>query len=1279
MYFTKLFRLTSFILVLSLILSMGGGSSVLAQPQPTPEDPPNHIVNTDGIKPYIGTQGPVYVMLQLQADPAAVVYARQGKAVAKASIDTLKAAQASVVKEVTSAKFGATVLYQSQISYNGVAVKVDASKLPELAKIAGLKAIHRITLKSPDMMYSNKMIGADKVWGTAVNPNLGTGNGIRVGVIDSGIDYLHRDFDGPGTGYSTIDFTKPAPAYFPNVKVAGGWDFAGDDYNGYNTPQPDANPMDCTNLAVMNGTGGTVGHGTHVAGTVAGYGVVASTGLTYKGVYNDTILNDPEFWSIGPGVAPQAQLYALRVFGCTGSTWLVIPAIDWALDPNNDGDLSDHLDVINMSLGSDIGGGIDPDAVASENATLAGMVVVASAGNGGDSYYNVGSPSTGQGVISVAAVVDGLDVMSGLEVVASSNTGTLPLGKYGSSNAVAYNWASKPPVTGELLYPATNKGGCSAFPPGYFAGKIALLDWTYKTDGVTNECGSVTRTRNAVNAGAIGVVIAHTKSYLDFAITGSSVVPSTITTKATGDKIKNVLNASGTVRVYISADYDGKVKNIEPANNDIIASFSSRGPRSGDNFLKPDVSAPGVSIWSVAAATGNQGKSMGGTSMASPHVAGMMALLKQLHPTWSVQELKALAMNTANHSPWDYASDEPVGLSRAGAGRVDAEQAYASPAIVYNKDDLGAVSVSFGSPQVVTTTSLVKNVDLVNKGTTTVTYNVSYLDITDAPGVNYTIALAVAGSPALTPSDDIAVNGNSTVSLKVYASFDASLMANTFEETIQLTQGGVPRHWLTEESGYFVFQEKTDTYPDLRLPVYSNARAASNMATTGSFTLDVMGYGEADLAGTEVRIPSPDPINLPMSNAISMVAALELKGTSPANPTLSPDRKPGDLQYMGITTVTDSWWLWPAKTSKTRLHVKPQDSGEEDPLAYSMLYFGISTYADWQTNNKFEFDINIDIDKDGKADYFIANVSLGQLGLTNAAGDPDNTYYSLICPTNYGGNLGVCDFWQLNGLDAWDAWQTGENMSTGIFNSNVLLFMAPAKSIGLSGDTTSFNWWVSSFFLEDSSLVDTSPLMTYDAAKPAIETTNDYEDTDLEWYWLWGTPIYEDNPAKVIKVYADKDALEAQGGAQGLLLLHFLNGTTSTRAEVVPIEYHALTKAGMAYDSENRHPYFTFNLSNRTNTTKYYYLKCWAMYTAGSAGCQQTPVMVPPMSSVEIQVQVNGGVPEYQKDKFNYTVPPIRVYVEAYLDTDPEAEAVAAASSSYFAHFVPYLEKGVEP
>ena len=106
---------------------------------------------------------------------------------------------------------------------------------------------------------------------------------------------------------------------------------------------------------------------------------------------------------IGPGMAPKAKLYAFRVFGCAGSTDLVGEAIDMAADPNGDGDPSDHVDVINMSLGSDYGSPQDGDSVVTDDAAQLGITMSVASGNAGDIYDVGGSPGDAPRAIAVAA------------------------------------------------------------------------------------------------------------------------------------------------------------------------------------------------------------------------------------------------------------------------------------------------------------------------------------------------------------------------------------------------------------------------------------------------------------------------------------------------------------------------------------------------------------------------------------------------------------------------------------------------------------------------------------------------------------------------------------------------------------------------------------------------------------------------------------------------------------------------------------------------------------
>ena len=502
----------------------------------------------------------------------------------RAHLARVDAAQRDLLPRL--AQLDATVLYRTQRVYNGVATLIDPAHLAELARLPGVKAVHPLTPKTPDLSRSAPHIGAPALWQGLSGLPAVQGEGIRIGIIDTGIDYLHVDFGGPGVGYADNDpRTSGDVAGFPGVKIVGGYDFVGETYNAdpgdfyQPLPEPDPDPYDC------------YGHGTHVAGIAGGYGVTAA-GATYTGAYTADL--NPADFAIGPGVAPHAQLFALKVFGCTGSSDLVDLAIEWSVDPNGDGDFADRMDVINLSLGSPYGDAYDTTAAAADNAAAAGVIVVASAGNSRDNYFIVGAPATGDGAISVAA---------------------------------------------------------------------------------TQETALV---RGSVEFG-----------------------------------------------------------DPQPAG-DTVAGFSSRGPRRTDAALKPEIAAPGVAVVSAASGTGHGARTLSGTSMAAPHVAGALALLRQLHPDWRAHELKALAMNTSNPLITVNSADGAVTYApgRIGAGRIDLATAGAATALAYNADQPDLVGLSFGAPAVIDHYTDSINVRIVNKDLTPVSYTVAYVPVTDLPGVD---------------------------------------------------------------------------------------------------------------------------------------------------------------------------------------------------------------------------------------------------------------------------------------------------------------------------------------------------------------------------------------------------------------------------------------------------------------------------------------------------------------------------------------------------------------
>src|SRR5450432_1202647 len=479
----------------SALISIGAGAAAPSHGLSSMHIAPQHL-DLKANNPSVGSDGKAAIIIILKGQPAAYAYAHALQAAgrgamgqtaansaARSSIQSLQAAQSSFESKLQSSGVQYTKMYNFQRVLNGISVRM---KPEDMQKVRALPNVERVdflpTYQRPENIVSVPFVNAPQVWAGASGP-LGlpfnaTGRGVKIGDIDTGLDFIHPDFNGTGllADYQDVDPTSVIGQnshniIFPTAKVRGGTDFAGDAYDASNAPQPDPNPMDCG------------GHGSHTAGTLAGVGV-KSDGTPYTGIYNPVAPYAASL-RIGPGMAPEADLYALRVFGCGGSTNLVTEAIEWATDPNNNLDFSDHLDVINMSLGSptgvDIGAGFNPDIEAVNNAALIGLIVVSAAGNSGDTFFINGAPAAANVGISAAASVDNGQTQAQLNLTAPSaatiaaaaaaysnaNFIPPPAPSGQSGNIVLVNDGSANPTFG-CVTPFVNAAAV--------AGKIALID-----------------------------------------------------------------------------------------------------------------------------------------------------------------------------------------------------------------------------------------------------------------------------------------------------------------------------------------------------------------------------------------------------------------------------------------------------------------------------------------------------------------------------------------------------------------------------------------------------------------------------------------------------------------------------------------------------------------------------------------------------------------------------------------------------------------------------------
>lgn len=677
---------------------------------------------TTYISPKINTKSSanVHVIVQLSGQPAAV-----GKFAAKQGLTTLAktATEATVAKEQSAVLNEAedegldlTVNYKYNTVLNGFEVTLPANQVPKLADIAGVKSIYEnstwypIPVEEADATINGTLsygsaplhqIGVDEVW----NQNI-TGKGLKVGVIDTGVDYLH-----------------------PDLKNAykGGWDSFDNDPDPY-----EEGPNKDTGYEGSS-------HGTHVSGTIVGRAENPTSEIVQK------------------GVAYEADLYVYRVLGynpatqdASGSSAQVIDGIEHAVEAG--------MDVINLSLGSDAEKDVNsPDAIAINNAVLSGVTAVIANGNAGPGEYTLGSPATSQLGISVGAATS---PAKNYHVSFKPSVANVTYDTYSDLNVMAW----------ELGEGNDDFAGIIGTDPvkAVYAGLGSVNDFSkLDPDAVKDSIAFVSRgtlafTEKIANAKAFGakaIVIFNGIGSIDK--NGNSVVDlsehisgrDSYIANNIGDVYNSIptFDMKGTegrslAKIIIASGNDGATFTFGSDYNetdflgDTLASFTSEGPNVDDKLsIKPDFVAPGVGILSTwpAYQKYNAGASydeaynrISGTSMATPHVAGLALLLKQAHPTWGPFEIRAALANTADVLPG-------YDVYEQGAGRVNVANAVYTPAVLesvepikildenFNWEDVTNYNSSANFGVVVPGTSATENLQLKNTSDKSAAYTAS--------------------------------------------------------------------------------------------------------------------------------------------------------------------------------------------------------------------------------------------------------------------------------------------------------------------------------------------------------------------------------------------------------------------------------------------------------------------------------------------------------------------------------------------------------------------------
>jgi subtilisin family serine protease len=606
--------------------------------------------------------------------------AGEGSAVAAAMVAqraTVMAQQSATAQRLQA--LGAKELARVQVAHNAIAIQIDAARLPEIARLPGVVRVRPVMHYEKHLAETVPYVGAAAVQSGGID-----GTGVRVAVLDSGIDYTHKNLGGSGSAAdwaaASTDPTVIPVGLFPSAKVVGGYDFVGSTWSTTsNTRSEDPNPID---------DGPERGHGTHVADIIAG----RSLDGTHK------------------GMAPGAQLYAVKVCSsvstsCNGIAML--KGMDFALDPDGNPATDDAVDVVNLSLGSSYGQQEDDLTLAVSNAVAAGVVVVVSAGNSADRPYIVGSPSIAPGAISVAQT----EVPGATAVPLLVNAPAAIAGVYG--NTALLDWAPiGAGVTADVVFVGRGCAGDALLANP--AGKIALID--------RGTCNISEKVDKAANAGAVGTLIGLIAAGDAVSFSqgnGSNFVPSMVIQQSLANSIRSRLADGQTVNVTLSPS-------AAIALVGGMAGTSSRGPSIASHLIKPEIGAPGASV-SANAGSGSGTSAFGGTSGAAPMVAGAAALLLQAHPGRSPLQVKAMLMNSAETTVYTNPATLPGGLApitRIGAGELRVNRAMALSTAAWEQGSLSA-ALSFGAVEADKQVVLNKTITVQNFGNSARTFNIT--------------------------------------------------------------------------------------------------------------------------------------------------------------------------------------------------------------------------------------------------------------------------------------------------------------------------------------------------------------------------------------------------------------------------------------------------------------------------------------------------------------------------------------------------------------------------
>jgi uncharacterized protein (TIGR03437 family) len=689
------------------------------------------------------------------ADPPLAQQVTARRDVARAALSPagarLLAAQRTVEAEIQ--KRGLRVTGSTQTLLNAVFVSAAEEEARALESVPGVARVVRLKRHFRHDAKAADLVNAPAAW-SLLGGNNNAGAGMLIGILDTGIDQRHPAFQDaslrPPAGFPKCSGSDCA--YTSNKVIAARSYVAqlvgADEGPDFSRPD-DLSPRD------------RVGHGTAAASVAAGQRVRGPAAEIQ-------------------GVAPKAFLGNYKIFGAPGvndsfTTDVLIDAIE---DAFNDG-----MDVISISAGSTALFGpleqcrnsqgqqfaCDPDAAAVEEAVRLGMSVVVSAGNSGDVsvFYlptlgTIDTPGTAPSVVTVGAVTNSHYFVSRIRAVGNAPAEVRQLDA---------NLTNGPKPLSPLTAPVRdvaalgNDGkACTPLGNGSLTGTIALI--------VRGDCAFQQKVNNAAAAGAVAVIFYRDSGNFLFPISGldETGIPAVLIGNRDGLALKNFLRTNRDASFTIDP---ALVEINDPDGANIVASFSSYGPSTGENAIKPEVVAVGTDMYMATQTYDPNGDmhspngyfTAQGTSFSAPQVAGAIALAQQRYNNATPGQLKSLVVNTANPNVDDIDENNRFYRARAiavGAGKLDVAAALRSNVAAEPS------TVNFGLVPQLPLPS--RGVRFTNLGTAPVTLRftvqqrqsdpdnrtrvvVTPTSINLAPGANQTVTVQLQGTQAPLPGN----------------------------------------------------------------------------------------------------------------------------------------------------------------------------------------------------------------------------------------------------------------------------------------------------------------------------------------------------------------------------------------------------------------------------------------------------------------------------------------------------------------------------------------------